>query len=140
VVADFLALEAMRLGSRLRVTWDWDPALDSLELPPLLVQPLVENAIKHGISPSLTGGDLLIRLRAEAQDLCLEVWNTGAPLRPGPTQGLGIRNLAARLHLSCGPAATLNLGPHQEGTLASIRLPGALVKFSHETSTHAGGG
>lgn len=52
MVERYLALEQIRLGKRLRVTWDWDPALESRELPPLMLQPLVENALKHGIAPT----------------------------------------------------------------------------------------
>ena len=140
VVTDFLALEALRLGSRLRVDWDWDFTLEHLELPPLLLQPLVENAIKHGVAPSVSGGDLVIRLRGEGRDVFLEVWNSGVPFRPDRPGGLGIRNLVSRLELTCGPGARFTLGPQGVGTLASIHLPGALLRFVHERPKNGGSG
>lgn len=139
VVEDFLALEALRLGSRLKVGWDWDFSLDHLELPPLLLQPLVENAIKHGISPSLAGGELVIRLQAEGRDVRMEVWNTGNPYQPERVGGIGIRNLASRLALTCGNGATFKLESRNGGTLASIHLPGALLRFAHERPANGGG-
>lgn len=140
VVKDYLALESMRLGSRLRVDWDWDYTLDHLELPPLLLQPLVENAIKHGIAPSVSGGELVIRLRAEGRNVLLEVWNSGMPYKPNRPGGIGIKNLVSRLHLSFGPGARFTLGPKDGGTLASILLPGALVRFAHGRAANGGGG
>jgi hypothetical protein len=139
VVADYLALESLRLGSRLRVAWAWDASLDGLELPPLLLQPLVENAIKHGISPSVEGGDLVIHLRAEGTDVDLGVWNTGMPFRADRPGGIGIRNLVSRLDLACGSKAKFTLGPHEGGTLASIHLTGTLLKSIHDTSPDLGG-
>ncbi|HEX9082578.1 MAG TPA: histidine kinase, partial [Holophagaceae bacterium] len=81
LVSGYLAVEALRLGTRLRVRWDWDATLDAVEAPPFLLQPLVENALKHGIAPSRTGGEVRIGLRAEGGDLELEVANTGLPLQ-----------------------------------------------------------
>lgn len=140
VVTDFLALEAMRLGPRLRVDWDWDFTLEHLELPPLLLQPLVENAIKHGISPSVAGGEILISLRSEGRDVYLEVWNTGMPFKPDRRGGIGIKNLVSRLALTFGTGARFSLGPQGNGTLASIYLPGALLRFVHERPKNSGGG
>jgi LytS/YehU family sensor histidine kinase len=123
LVTDYLALEAMRLGVRLRVSWDWEDALDGLAVPPLLLQPLVENAIKHGIAPSVAGGDLVVRARASGQDLALEVWNTGQPFQPRATpSGIGIANLRSRLHLTYGTYAALEIMERDGGTSARIRL------------------
>ncbi len=135
IITDFLALEAIRLGKRLRITWEWDDTLDQVEIPPLLLQPLVENAIKHGISPSIPGGEVHIRARALGGKLFLEVWNTGLPYeekkRPG---GLGMRNLSSRLSLHFGSRAELSIGPSELGTLASIRLEVTRVECSNETT------
>jgi hypothetical protein len=131
LVEDYLHIEGLRLGSRLRVLWDWDRDLDDLQIPPLLIQPLVENAIKHGINPQRTGGELLIRAARRNADLALEVWNSGAPYQEGPAGGVGIRNLEARLALHYGLATTFTIGPHKDGTLASMRLPDALLQYAH---------
>jgi len=133
IVADYLALEGIRLGDRLRVRWEWDGALDGIEIPPLLLQPLVENAIKHGIAPSVQGGELVIRARAEGRTILLEVWNSGAAFREtGSSGGIGVRNLRSRLSLHFGSAAELLLGPSEQGTLACIRFEATQVEFPHE--------
>ena len=140
IISDFLALEAIRLGPRLRVTWEWDEALDRVELPPLLVQPLVENAIKHGIAPSVPGGELVLRARAEQGAMVLEVWNSGEPFLDTPGgHGLGVKNLRSRLALHFGAGATLTVGPSGHGTLARLRVEAIEVEWPDETTDSAGG-
>lgn len=140
IVADFLALESIRLGDRLRVIWDWDEELDSIEVPPLLLQPLVENAIKHGIAPSIPGGDLILRAKVEAGAILLEVWNSGEPFREGRAgRGIGVRNLCSRLSLHFGGSASFSIGPSGEGTLACIRLEAIQVEYLHEAAESPGG-
>lgn len=139
IVSDFLALEAIRLGDRLRVTWDWDTGLDGLELPPLLLQPLVENAIKHGIAPSIPGGDLILRVQARGGAIVLEVWNSGKPFRDtGGGSGIGVRNLRSRLALTFGDKASLFIGPSAPGTLARITIEASQVEFPHEAAESPG--
>ncbi|WLT30244.1 sensor histidine kinase [Geothrix sp. PMB-07] len=129
IISDFLALEAIRLEGRLRVVWDWDEGLDAIEVPPLLLQPLVENAIKHGISPSIPGGDLVLRARAEDGVILLEVWNSGEPYHEHQSpSGIGVKNLCLRLALHFGSGATFSVGPSDHGTLASIRLEAMQVE------------
>ncbi len=123
----FLGVEALRLGRRLTVEWDWDSGLDVVPLPPLLLQPLVENAVKHGISASETGGVLRIGARRDGRDLRLTVANTGLPLGEsnlGGT-GIGLRNLEARLHLAFGSQAEFTLKSDGAWTLAEIHLIGS---------------
>jgi hypothetical protein len=140
VVSDFLALEAIRLGGRLRVTWDWDTRLDGIELPPLLLQPLVENAIKHGIAPSIPGGDLVLRAQAKEGAIVLEVWNSGKPFLEGGSggSGIGVRNLRSRLALTFGDKASLFIGPSAPGTLARITIEATQVEFPHEAAESPG--
>ncbi|MBI1752324.1 MAG: histidine kinase [Acidobacteria bacterium] len=129
IISDFLALEAIRLEGRLRVIWEWDEGLDAIEVPPLLLQPLVENAIKHGIAPSIPGGDLVLRARAEGGVILLEVWNSGEPYHENqPSSGIGVKNLCLRLALHFGSGASFSVGPHEHGTLASIRLEAMQVE------------
>jgi LytS/YehU family sensor histidine kinase len=140
IIADFLALEAIRLDHRLRVTWEWDESLDTIEVPPLLLQPLVENAIKHGIAPSIPGGDLILRARAQEGTILLEVWNSGEPFRDSQAgSGIGVKNLRSRLSLHFGGGASLSIGPAGQGTLACIRLEAIQVEYDHETSQRPGG-
>lgn len=123
LVQRFLAVEGLRFGERLRVSWDWDQALDQEEAPPFLLQPLVENALKHGIAPHSAGGDLAISLKGEGSQLRLRVANSGRGLGLVPGQGVGLENLEARLRLAYGPDATFHLKTEGGRTVAEVLLP-----------------
>ena len=118
-----LALERLRLGRRLRESWDWPAALDAVEMPPLMIQPLVENALKHGVAVAVGGGELQVRVSREGEDLCVRVANTGPAPAAVEGPGLGLCNLRERLSLLGAPADALRL--HREGdwTVAELRLP-----------------
>ncbi len=118
-----LAVEALRFGPRLTVRWDWDDTLDGTRLPPLLLLPLVENALKHGLAPSEIGGELCITARQDDTGLRLEVANTGAWGTEVPGTGTGLRNLEARLRLAFGPGARFHLERREPWTRAVITLP-----------------
>lgn len=120
VLEDYLAVEQLRLGTRLRVKWEWPESLNSRRVPPLLVQPLVENAIKHGLAPEETGGNLLISaVEFDEELLRILVKNDGKLLDPGHKQGTGLANLTARLAL-IGGGSRFEL--RQEGTLTVADL------------------
>ena len=123
LVQRFLAVEGLRLGGRLRVLWDWDAGLDQVEAPPFLIQPLVENALKHGIAPHPEGGLLEISLRRHNGGLVLRVSNTGRGLGLVPGTGVGLANLEARLRLAYGSAAILHLRSEGPRTVATVELP-----------------
>lgn len=140
-VADYLALMGVRMGPRLQVRLDLPDELRTAPVPPLLLQPLVENAIKHGIEPHVQGGLITVTARREGADLVLSVRDTGIGLGPapaaprdeaaGPERGaqgtpFGLAQVRQRLTTLYGQGATLTLhGAHDEagGTLASVRLP-----------------
>ena len=122
LVERLLHLEQFRLGDRLRVTWVWDAALERLLAPPLLLQPLVENAIRHGIGPNRAGGELEIGLAGTPEALRLWVANTGLPYQPGSKDGTGLGNLRQRLALMPGRQGQLTLGAAGGRTLAELRL------------------
>ena len=125
LVEDYLHLEAMRLGDRMAVSWDWPAHMDQVPVPPLLLQPLVENAVKHGLSPLRAGGRLHIAAAWDSAVLSLMVRNTGRPLPPPGAfseSGIGIRNLRKRLDLAYGGTASLRLGREEDWTEAEIRL------------------
>ena len=138
---DYLALMGMRMGARLQAEFELPAALAALPVPALLLQPLVENAIRHGLEPSPDGGRL--RITAQRVDdpvrgarLVLSVHDTGVglPTTPSPTgpsagsagggEGFGLTQVRERLATRHGDAATLTLGPDTPaGTLARIDLP-----------------
>lgn len=117
----FLRMEALRLGARLRVAWDWDARLDAAAIPCLLLQPMVENALKHGIAPSPEGGELRLRLSRAEGGLRLEVANTGRPVSLVLGEGVGIANLQARLRLAYDGRASFHLS-HESGWTRAVAL------------------
>ncbi|HEY3399466.1 MAG TPA: histidine kinase [Geothrix sp.] len=122
LVERHLALERLRLGRRLRETWDWPEALDAMEIPPLMIQPLVENALKHGVSMAVGGGALAVAVTREEHRLCVRVANTGPAPGPEDGQGLGLRNLRERLSLLGAPADALRLHRDGDWTVAELKL------------------
>jgi CheY-like chemotaxis protein len=95
----YLAIEQVRFGERLRVQWQLDPRTNSARLPPLLLQPLVENAVKHGVEPSARGAQAARADRAARRDGVIKVTNT-VPAGQGPRgHGLALANVRDRLSL-----------------------------------------
>lgn len=97
----YLDIEKARLGSRLTVRWQIDPETLDAQVPNLLLQPLVENAIRHGIAPRMIPGEIEIIARRVDNRLHLEIRDTGPGLPPGPggalKEGVGVGNTRARL-------------------------------------------
>ncbi len=130
---DYLALMQVRMGARLRAAFELPEALRDVPVPPLLMQPLVENAIKHGLEPHVGGGTLRVRASAVDGELWLDVEDDGAgydaaaPTTPGG--GFGTVQVRDRLAVAFGPRARLELSrldlsrPAGGGTRARIRLP-----------------
>jgi hypothetical protein len=122
LVERYLALERLRMGRRLEERWDWPADLDDLPVPPLMVQPLVENALKHGVSKAVGGGVLAVTLAREGSALCIRIANTGPAPATVEHQGLGLRNLRERLSLLGAPATALRLFREGDWTVAELRL------------------
>ncbi len=125
MVEDYLALESLRLAERLNVVREIEPAATTVYIPMMLLQTLVENAIKHGIAPLRQGGTLRIAARAVDSQLVIQVVN---PRPAGPTvittQGVGLRNSARRLQLLFGSKASAHLDLSDPNlATAEIRLP-----------------
>ena len=127
-IADYLALMQVRMGPRLQARLDLPEPLRELAVPPLLLQPLVENAIKHGLEPKVGGGCIEVIARRDGASLCLSVHDSGVGLGPGGAdrsdKTFGLQQVGERLHTLYGPRATLELQPAADGgTLARIRIP-----------------
>ncbi|MBI3283883.1 MAG: histidine kinase [Burkholderiales bacterium] len=130
----YLELLSIRMGKRLRYTLDLPAALQEQTIAPMLLQPLVENAIKHGIEPHMDGGDIHVSASTDAKYLHLSVRDNGlglpfdyndhasAPSSSG--QHVGNANIRDRLLALYGPAARLSLTPNQpQGAIAQLYLP-----------------
>jgi signal transduction histidine kinase len=124
----YLELLQIRMEDRLRFSIRADAAARRQPLPPLLLQPLVENAVVHGLEPSIEGGQVQVDARISGGQLVLEVRDDGrglnAPPRAGARgSGLALTNIRQRLQTRYGSQATFELLPGQPGTLARITLP-----------------
>lgn len=137
LVRAYLDVLAVRLGTRLRWRLALDPACAALPIAPMLLQPLVENAIMHGIEPKLAGGEIVVRVYRQAERLCIEVSDSGvglhnAPARPGG--GVGLSNLRERLQQLYGTDAQLQLFDNQPcGVTARLLLPSMESLFTPRT-------
>lgn len=122
---DYLELMTVRMGHRLRYTLNLPPELAQHGVPTLLLQPLVENSIKHGLEPKVDGGSLTISARREGEDLVLEVSDTGLGFDPTlPERGFGVAQIRERLATVYGPKGTIEfIASHAAGTRAIVRFP-----------------
>ncbi len=125
---DYLSLMQVRMQSRLQTHFELPQTLADVPVPPLLLQPLVENSIKHGLEPSVTGGRIDVRATQQGSTLILSVRDTGVGLRTRVENGtsFGLQQVRERLATLYGNDASLSLGAAADadgGTLAVIRLP-----------------
>ena len=127
---DYLELMAVRMGARLAFSLDLPHALAHLSVPPFVMQPLVENALRHGLEPHPAGGTVILTARAEAQQLLLDVRDNGAGLSHAITgSGFGLTQVRERLNARYGKAATLSVTAQMDGGVsAQIRIPLELLK------------
>ncbi len=121
-VRDYLAIEQIRFEDRLQVCWHLDPALNQQAVPPMSLQTLVENALKHGIATQPAGGEVRIDVQVREANLYLEVTSPGQ-LTTDSKPGTGLRNLKERLQLLYGKLASLELVQKGNLVVASISLP-----------------
>jgi signal transduction histidine kinase len=121
----YLRLLQFRMGQRLRYELAVPPELEALELPPMLLQPLVENAIKHGLEPKVEGGEVVVSARRENQELILCVADTGIGFGAGMGgSGVGLANVRERLKGLYGERASLDLTENTPGgVVVSLRIP-----------------
>ncbi len=136
VVNDYLALEQVRHEERLQVRLDIEPDTLGLAVPPLLLQTLVENAVKYGISTRPEGGEIVITARCEGGQLHLSVINPGelptagaAVKSAGASTGLGLKNAAERLRMFFGDRARLQLRAEGDSrVVAEVFIPMQMIR------------
>ena len=122
----YLEIIAIRMGARLAFELDLPPALGAAAIAPMLLQPLVENAIRHGLEPRVEGGRVRVAARAEGAALVLTIEDTGMGLAAAanPGAGLGLANVRQRLAALYGTAAALEITDNPEGgTQVTMRVP-----------------
>ena len=123
-VRDYLDLQRLRYGERLRIRIEGDDdAVRRGECPPLLLQPLIENALRHDLDCHAGPSDIALSFAREGEVLAIRVTNPlNAQASPSPGAGLGLANTGDRLRLM-HPAATLHAGPRDGRFVAEVRLP-----------------
>ncbi len=132
-IDNYLDIEVIRFGrEKLRVVKELDPVSLDVVIPSMLLQPLVENSIKHGLSPKIEGGTIFLRSRVTSSRLIIEVEDDGvgmggAQLEESSTwsgMGIGMANISERLQVLYGDVARMTIDSHEgKGTLIRIRLP-----------------
>ncbi len=130
IVEAYLEIEALRLGDRLKTELHISEAARSAMIPILSIQPLVENAVKHGISEKSGGGMVSLRAEKTVEGLRVTVEDTGIGFELSRKQrrggaGVALENVRRRLVLCNGPAADLQIRSNNEGTAVSFLLPDA---------------
>jgi hypothetical protein len=124
VVGDYLALESARFEDRLRIHISIDPAAAPVQVPPMLLQTLVENALKHGIAPLPAGGDLLVRAIVVGDSMVLEVENPGQIAESGTgSQPVGLANIRERLRILYNGRASFELKNRDGRVAATVLIP-----------------
>jgi two-component system, LytTR family, sensor kinase len=132
-IDNYLDIEVVRFGhDKLRVVKELDPASLDIVIPSMLLQPLVENSIKHGLTPKVEGGSIYLRSRVANSRLIIEVEDDGVGMGAAqleessnwPGMGIGMANISERLQVLYGDTARMTIDSHQgKGTLVRIRLP-----------------
>ena len=123
LVERYLGIEQLRLGDRLRVHRALDELPGDYPLPRLLLQPLVENAVRHGIQPRRDGGEIRLEGHRTANALVIEIANP-LPDTPAPGgSGVGLDNVRQRVAYRYGPAARVDAGPVERQFVVRLRLP-----------------
>lgn len=123
MIEAYLKVMQVRMAHRLTFELDLSEDLKQIEVPSMMLLTLAENAIKHGLEPSITGGKIEIRASREGSDVILEVKDNGVGLSDNPGNGLGLQNVRDRLHLMFGERSSFEIAENIEaGVCAEIRL------------------
>jgi signal transduction histidine kinase len=118
----YLEVLAIRMGPRLAFSLSLPEELSEIKMPPMLLQPLVENAVKHGLEPKIDGGRIDVSARMDRETLVITIADTGLGLGDGSTAGTGVGLTNVRERLPAG--STLHLhGKPQHGTTVTVRIP-----------------
>ncbi len=126
LMKSFLAVLQVRMGARLQTRFSLDDAVSGFRLPPMLIQPMVENAIKHGLEPKIEGGELAMSARRAGEMVEIEIADTGLGFQNSTSNGIGLKNVRERLEKLYQGTARLDIHDNiPSGTKIIISLPAA---------------
>ena len=129
IVRAYLQIESLRLGERLKTEIVIDPSARDALIPVLSIQPLIENAVKHGVSPRLAPGTVRLSARVLPQGIRIEVSDNGGGFHPASergsalSSGIGLDNVRQRLKLCYGPSADLHIASTNRGCTVAFLIP-----------------
>ncbi len=143
---DYLSIEVVRFGAdKLKVVKEIDPATLELPVPSMILQPLIENSIKHGLEPRISGGTITIRSRLDGDKLMIEIEDDGVGIAPGRSHssgvlhqgtGIGMNNVRERLDVLFGDAAIFDVTSRPgRGTRITMEMPTATYDDGETGST-----
>jgi two-component system LytT family sensor kinase len=144
IIKAYLEIEALRLGDRLETELDVGASALGVTIPILSIQPLVENAVKHGVAAKGGRGRVVVRVHNERGVLRVSVADTGLGFAGGGTfgndgAGVGLANVRRRLQLSYGPEATLDVSSSEAGSTVAFAIPAALYSQTARQEVEVGG-
>jgi sensor histidine kinase YesM len=119
----YLHLLKIRMGDRLHYSVDVPYELQSLPLAPMLLQPIVENAVKHGLEPKVEGGTLSVRAERDGQSVRITISDSGIGISDAAAEGVGLSNLRERLALLYEGRARIDVVRTSPGTQVTLYLP-----------------
>lgn len=124
MISAYLEVMKARMGARLRTNVELSPDFQEIQVPSMVLLTLVENAIKHGLEPSLTGGEINVSVEKRDVNLFVLVRDTGLGLSEQPGQGVGLQNVRERLRLMYGASSGLDLFELEDGgVLVEVKIP-----------------
>lgn len=137
-IESYIRIQQVRFGDRLRFEKSIDPACLELSIPPMILQPLVENSVKYGVAPKEEGGTIRLIIRHEPRGVFFEVSDNGLGIHAkkvmdGSSSGVGMKNTNMRLKSYYGPSAALNVHASEEGYSVSFVIP--VLESVEKTST-----
>ena len=124
MMKNFLYILQIRMGDRLQVAIDLPADLNHATMPPMLLQPLLENAIKHGLEPKIEGGSVNLKAERNGAQLRISVIDTGLGFGNAPSDGIGLKNVRERIEKLYGGAGSVSIEENQpSGTRVVLNIP-----------------
>ena len=126
MIRDYMEIHKIRMGDRFNYRIDLPEAVSDLSFPPMLIQPLVENALRHGLEPKIEGGEIGVRVRLSEETIGVEIADTGVGMPAEAGNGIGVSSVKERLTALYGSHGQLYFTENRpSGLTAIIEVPHA---------------
>lgn len=140
-IENYVKIQQVRFGDRLKYLTDIDSSCMNLEVPPMILQPLVENSVKYGIAPKDEGGTIKVIIKKEGNKVFFEVTDDGmgvnaSKILDGNSSGVGLKNSDRRLRNTFGSASKLEIIPKQNGYTVKFMIPVKQQFINHADNGH----